>query len=267
VDGKRVQTIRTHGISGRMQSCLLVSPDGKSLAVTAKDKKVKLYPLLSKKSIALAEPVWIEISPVAFLSDGAALATFGWENLIRLWKPATGKFAAALPISDKIDALAFSPDGKYVAVDRYVTPTSTEVNIWDVRTGKLRCKGGSLKSRVFALAYSPTGKVVAAADQYGNLQLLDAASGKILHELKGHTDFIVSLAFSPDGRTLVSGAREKGDGTLRFWDVSTGKQRAVRRCPHCVWAMTFRRSGQVLYTASAEGAVRVWDVPRRWKVE
>ena len=51
--------------------------------------------------------------------------------------------------------------------------------------------------------------------------LWDADTGKLLHILSGHTRFVYSVAFSPDGRVIVSGSGSVGK-TLRLWDVNTG---------------------------------------------
>ena len=69
------------------------------------------------------------------------------------------------------------------------------------------------------------------------VKLWDAATGKLLANLPGHTDSICSVAWSPDGKTLASSS---GDTTLKLWDAATGKllvsmQGHTGRCPqHCL---------------------------------
>ncbi len=77
------------------------------------------------------------------------------------------------------------------------------------------------------LAYSPDGKLLATAGMDGvipGLWLFDAATGKEVAQLKGHTDFIVSLSFSADGRYLASAGR---DGAVKLWDVASRSERAT----------------------------------------
>ena len=59
------------------------------------------------------------------------------------------------------------------------------------------------------------------------MRLWDAATGEELVRLPGHSDYVYSLAFSPDGKTLVSSS---GDTTLRLWDTEPLRERSrVRR--------------------------------------
>jgi WD40 repeat protein len=265
-EGKRVARIQTHGISGRVPASLLLSYDGKWLAAASRGKQVKLYPVGGKRSVDLGEALWIEISPMTFRPDSKVLATFAPGDLVRQWQVGTGRIQGSIPLPGRqagSDTLAFSPDGKLLALDQYVTGRLMQIRLLDAASGKERWQSGSLQTRVSTLAFSPDGRRLAAGSSYGQLQLLDVATGKLLHELKGHTDYLTALAFAPDGRTLVSGARQKGDSTLRFWDVATGRQLAVVKCPRGVWTMTFRPDGS-LWTASADGTVRQWAVPRRW---
>ena len=68
-------------------------------------------------------------------------------------------------------------------------------------------------------ATSPDQKIEAKADG-DTIRLFDIGSGKEVRAMKGHTDKVTSLAFTPDGKRLISGSKDK---TVQCWDLATGK--------------------------------------------
>ena len=74
---------------------------------------------------------------------------------------------------------------------------------------------------VSALDFSPDGSLLASAGRDSCVHIWDAITGNLLKTLRGHTGWIQSVAFSPDGRQVLSGS-ECNDGLICVWDMSTG---------------------------------------------
>ncbi|WP_437737840.1 pentapeptide repeat-containing protein [Sorangium sp. So ce1335] len=111
------------------------------------------------------------------------------------------------------------------------------------------------ESRCNAVAISPDGTVLASGHARW-VVLWDMATGSALRRLDGHSDWVTSIAFSPDGETLASGSE---DHTIRLWDVSTGNVLGVLRGHvHDVTSVAFSPDGEMLASSARDGTVRLW---------
>jgi WD40 repeat protein len=78
-----------------------------------------------------------------------------------------------------------------------------------------------------------------------------------LTTLKGHTDWVLSVAYNPDGKQLASGSV---DQTVKIWDATTGQEiRTLRGHTGAVWSLAYSPDGKRLASASADTTVKVWD--------
>jgi WD40 repeat protein len=138
----------------------------------------------------------------------------------------------------EILSLAFSPDGKQLIAGGLDDPT---VPVWDLTTDKLRyelpSREGNLptlerpwhEGAVRVVAYSPDGTMIATACGYhpskksglGRILLWEAKTGTLVREIPANRGGVFALAFSPDGKRLLSGG---GEDTARIWDVGSGKE-------------------------------------------
>src|SRR5277367_2916293 len=124
------------------------------------------------------------------------------------------------PVTPQINALAWRPDGKMIALG-----TFEEVRLVDPSTKAVVATLKGHTEQVRAVAFSSDGKMLAAAGglpaRGGEVKIWDLDARKELLTIKGHSDCIYSVAFSPDGKTLATGGYDK---MILIWDTSTGKQ-------------------------------------------
>ena len=90
-----------------------------------------------------------------------------------------------------------------------------------------------------------------------SIQIWEAGGGKKRMTLKGHADRITSIAFSPDGKRLVTSS---WDGTAKIWNLRTGREAATFGHRNYVTAATFSPDGEWLATGSSDRSVKVWSL-------
>ncbi len=136
-----------------------------------------------------------------------------------------------LVFRDQSAGVALTPDGKLLAGGR-TENRGQPVRLWNATTGQFLggldddkdwvdvlsrlLWRGSFRT-VYALVFSPDGKLLAAAHG-STVKVWDVASGQMRHAFHGHSRKVLALAFSPDGLTLASGG---ADGTVRLWDPTS----------------------------------------------
>jgi WD40 repeat protein len=251
------------------ERCMSVafSPDGRLLAVGSLDGTVGLWDVAAAREVRRFNAEG-QVAGVAFSPDGRYLAAGGGQRgktgEIRLWDTHTGKEINAIRgRADLIVSVAFSPDGRTLA---YGSRDGT-LCLWDLAREQRRVDSVGAAITVFCTAYSPDGKFVATAggdelvregNKPGNLRLWDAATGKEVRAIQGHTNTVTSVAFSPDGRLVASGGFDK---LVCLWDTATGQERlCIKGHTGIVRCVAFSPDGKSLASGSFDGTVKVWDV-------
>ena len=274
--------------SGKITGNIQYSPDGKELAVAC-NKGIWIYDARTGAEVALLSGHQEDVLAIAYAPNGKMLASAGRDETVRLWNPKTGENLATLTgHGGLVTSIAFSPDGKQLlsgSGDGTVRLWSiqTRQQIWSADTpqkqmldeerklplpGVFRTNKPTRPFRspfemlglqwVLAVAYSPDGQTLASSGSSdGTIQLWNVEDGRHISTLKGHTEMVATLAFSPDGTILVSGSK---DDTLRMWDTNTGRiLRQLSGHSNDVKSVVFSHDGKMLASGSKDASVRLWD--------
>jgi WD40 repeat protein len=151
--------------------------------------------------------------------------------------------------------LALSRDGK-----RLLTAGSDGARYWDIATGKeiYRLPSGG----VYDVAISPDGTKLLSCSSDRLIHVWDAATGKKVKQLKGHTDEVIGVAVSPDGRMVASSGYHC---QLRLWNLDTGELTASPGGREGQ-GVAFSPDGKLIATWTADHMVRLWDVKNRKEI-
>ena len=204
-------------------------------------------------------PVLGAVAAVAFDLASHRMAAGSYRSVYlmslsdRKWSGTLGEHA------DLVRAVAFSPDGKRLAVAGGPSGRFGEIKIWDVQGASARpvttIRGH--EDAILTIAFSPDGTAIASGSYDKLVKIWDTATGREIRTLKEHSDAVYSVAFMPDGRQVVSGA---GDRTLKVWDVSTGKRLfTIGDSLDAVYTVAVHPSGARIAAAGADRTIRTWS--------
>lgn len=126
-------------------------------------------------------------------------------------------------ITDRANSLAFSPDGKTLAIGSGEPSRSGDITLWDVATGKLAKNYAERHlDSVLALDFSPDGKLLASGGADKAVRVTDLSTGKVVKVFEGHTHHVLGISWRADGRVLASSG---ADNVVKVWDWTTGDRR------------------------------------------
>jgi WD40 repeat protein len=154
----------------------------------------------------------------------------------RAWDVETGERLFEVALERTPRAIAFSPDGGAIAI-----AGEAGAALHDPASGAVRIALGTHRAK--AVAYAPSGELVATACDDGAVRLWRAADGSLLDTLAAHDQGAQCLAFSPDGKRLATGG---ADDRLALWDVAT-RALVLSREVRDVYCVAWSRDGARLW--------------------
>jgi WD40 repeat protein len=275
------------------------SPDTSRLIATARDGRLYVWDLSTRRRLASRTGHTNEVASFSFSPDGKRLATGSLDRTIRLWDTIKWRELGAIRGHGSwVTSLDWSLDGKHLASGG----RDGAVKIWDVSINSIPILPKEEITRYYATAFSPanellalgrtsdlhikvwnlsTGQELLDLDKPGETTLCALFSndtkfvatggmdrmvkiwrtdtGELVSTIRGKESFY-GINFSPDDNLLVTGDK---DGEVKLWEVSTGGELANFSSSNSYFRAVFSPDGKMLATASRDGAISLWDIASR----
>jgi len=194
------------------------------------------------------------VRAVAFSSDCTQLVSGSDDQTIRIWEVGSGGEKLSIPCMSAVSTVSFSPNGRLIAAG----DSFGIVHIFHAVSGKRdRFINGSDSKGIASLAFAPDGTTILVA-RGSDIVCIELENNTKVMTAIGHTARVNTVAYSPDGRFIVSGA---DDATVRLWHAKTGKPYRQTLYGHTgpVLYVIFTSTGRSLISAGSDGTMRAWD--------
>ena len=236
------------------------SPNGKYISGYTKSDNLELWSVETGEKIKRLSNN-SSLKTFTYSSNSEYIIASFYSDCIILYNTRTGeeKFKIQFPDSF-IYIISCSPNNDFFAFQE----DYDKISIYDLTTGHY-VKGFEyfFAPGLIHLDVSPNGKNFASgSDCSHNVKIWNIETGTLVNELEGHTDTILSITYSPDGRYIASGSR---DGTVRLWCALTGKEiKKFFGHKYGTVVSAFSTNGKFLFAnpfSSNDGETsKIWDI-------
>lgn len=262
-DAQQGQPIKTIESMPSLATALAYQTGQSGLASGHDDGRVFFWDTATGKQLAQIHDHNTRVNTMAVDSTGKNLATGGsTDGYVFILDIKTNDIQLLIPGATDgctVESIAFIPGTTYLAVTGIDWKTSGHegrLTLWNIdKPNKVAttATGGT------ALAAHPDGTQLAVATLHESICLFSLPELTLLRELIGHVGLVTALAYTSDGaRLLTSGT----DGTVRVWDVATGKELQVCETDVSIRDLSISPDGRFVYTANANATAYVIDLKR-----
>jgi len=234
-------------------------PDGQQIMTCSEDGSMGVWNLQTGKHIANWQDGERAAYSIGLSVDGKKVVSGSYDGLVRLWNMETGKVLAKWTGHTlRVRSVCWNRNNERVLSGS----DDGTARVWDVETGKTILEINAGFDYVYTATFSPDSTLIAtggfSSTKDERINIWDATIGKLVAILKGHTAGVLCLAWTADGRTLISGS---SDSTIRTWNTSTWQQLAVfTGHTDSVRGITISPNGRILASASYDDTAQLWNL-------
>ena len=252
-------------VIGKKEALLAVkfSTDSRLVAASFGDGSIRTWAALS--GTPLAEAVGNETSTASLIveSSGAFASVQSNGALTKTqstpsWKleRVLGGVDDATLFPDRVNAVAFSPDGKTLATGSGEPSRTGDITLFALDSGKLITAWAERHTdSVVSLDFSPDGKLLASGAADKIARVTEVATGEESHLFEGHTHYVTDVAFRADGRILATAG---ADGVVNAWDMISGeRKKKIEGWKKEVTSLQFIGATNQLVTSAGDNLIRV----------
>lgn len=244
---------------GNVVTSIAISPDNKYVVSGSSDGNFHVLQATNQENVRKIHHDKY-VTSLDFSSDGRYVASSDEDGIVRVWNISTGnEFFNTETRGSHIDAIDMTLDGRYLAFvirnraydwELWVTT----ISVWEIATGQ-EITHLVDDSSAAPIAFSPDAKYIASGGYDYVIQVWDASTGKELIKLPFDNEYISSIAFSSNGRYLVS----TGQLSVRVFEISTGNEIARMIHDDIVSSAAFSPDGKYIVSGGGYSA-RIWEV-------
>ncbi|MCL2805524.1 MAG: caspase family protein [Treponema sp.] len=238
------------------------SPDSRFIVSASEDKSVRIWDASNGREIRKLTGHTEAVISAEFSNDGRRIASSSHDKTIIIWDAQTGaRLNNFTGHTNRVVSVSWSPDNRSVVS----TGMDAQVRIWDVESGRSRNIGqGVFNGVVYGARFSPDGRqlvtgggILYVFDFKRGIMIWDAASGREVRRFSDHSNTILSVQWSADGRRILASS---GDTTTKIYEAGTGSCISTfSGKTDAIMAAALDREGKRLVSGSSSGKVNIWN--------
>jgi hypothetical protein len=207
---------------------------------------------------AIPLPQATPITAIAAHSTNPSIAIPGLGQILFMTSDEAGAVKAVPVAANTITTLAYSRNGKQLLVGCGTPGDWGKILRFNLNSLQWDAPIGAESDTPLCMSESPDGRFLAVGNSSKNVSIYEMATGKLVHTLKKHTDWVTFVAWSPDGLLLATGDRF---GSILVWEAQSGNVFTnLRNHVGSVTGLIWSENGDELFSTGWDGTLRRWNL-------